>query len=105
MQMAVNMLGVVSQTLIKRADGKGRIAAFEILVAIPAVRNLVREAKTFQLGSIIQTGQRHGMQTLDQSLAKLVRSGMVRLDDAQAKASDLAEFKALLAEMEPDVTK
>src|SRR5205085_214685 len=74
MQMSVNLLGVISQTLVKRKDGQGRIAAFETLVAIPAVRNLIREAKTFQIGSIIQTGHRHGMLTLDQSLANMVNA-------------------------------
>ncbi|MCS6775132.1 MAG: type IV pilus twitching motility protein PilT [Chloroherpetonaceae bacterium] len=96
MQMSVNLLGVISQTLVKRKDGKGRVAAFETLVAIPAVRNLIREAKTHQIGSIIQTGQRHGMQTLDQSLAKLVRDGLVSYEDALAKASNPIEFRALV---------
>src|SRR5438067_11881989 len=68
MQMAVNLVGVISQTLIKRKDGTGRVAAFETLVAISAVKNLIREAKTYQIGSLIQTGQRHGMHSLDQSL-------------------------------------
>src|SRR5438105_600174 len=77
MQMAVNLIGVLSQTLIKRKDGSGRIAAFETLVAISAVRNLIREAKTYQIGSMIQTGQRHGMMSLDQSMANLVNTGMV----------------------------
>ncbi len=99
MQMSVNLLGVVSQTLVKKASGQGRIAAFEILVAIPAVRNLIREAKTYQLGSIIQTGQRHGMQTLDQALATLALNGEVNYKDALEKASNPIEFKALVGEM------
>ncbi len=96
MQMSVNLLGVISQTLVKRADGQGRVAAFETLVAIPAVRNLIRESKTYQIGSIIQTGHRHGMQTLDQSLAELVHSKQVTYQDALAKASNILEFKALM---------
>ncbi len=95
MQMAVNLVGVISQTLIKRKDGMGRVAAFETLVAISAVRNLVREAKTYQIGSIIQTGQRHGMQTLDQSLANLVTSGVVSWGEAFEKAGNPQEFIAL----------
>ncbi|HZP80527.1 MAG TPA: type IV pilus twitching motility protein PilT [Chthonomonadaceae bacterium] len=98
MQMSVNLLGVISQTLVKRKDEKGRVAAFETLVAIPAVRNLIRESKTFQIGSIIQTGQRHGMQTLDQALANLVHTNVVSYEDARAKASNVREFEALVGE-------
>jgi twitching motility protein PilT len=94
MQMAVNLIGVISQTLVKRKDGMGRVAAFETMVAISAVRNLIREAKTYQIASIIQTGQRHGMQTLDQSLADLYKSGQVSYDEALEKASNPLEFKA-----------
>ena len=96
MQMSVNLLGLISQTLVKRSDGTGRVAVFETLVAIPAVRNLIREAKTHQIGSIIQTGQRHGMQTLDQSLAQVVHSKVVTYEDALAKASNVTEFKVLV---------
>ncbi len=98
MQMAVNLIGVISQTLIKRKDGTGRVASFETLVAISAVRNLIREAKTYQIGSMIQTGQRHGMMTLDQSLAGLVNSGLVNYEDALEKAGNVQEFKALVGE-------
>jgi twitching motility protein PilT len=95
MQMSVNLIGVVSQTLVKRAGGKGRVAAFETLVAIPSVRNLIREAKTHQIASMIQTGSRQGMMTLDQSLANLVKNKQVTYDDALAKASNVIEFKSL----------
>ena len=104
MQMAVNLLGVISQTLIKRKDGKGRVAAFETLVAIPAVRNMIREAKTHQIASLIETGQRSGMQTLDQSLSHLVHSGQVTYEDALAKASNVREFQALVGD-NPDEDK
>lgn len=96
MQMAVNLLGVVSQNLVKRIDGHGRIAAFETLIAIPAVRNLIREGKTHQISSILQTGHRHGMQTLDQSLANLVNSKQVSYEDALGRASNVNEFKAIV---------
>ncbi|HZO91523.1 MAG TPA: type IV pilus twitching motility protein PilT [Chthonomonadaceae bacterium] len=102
MQMSVNLIGVISQTLIKRRDGQGRLAAFETLVAIPAVRNLIRESKTFQIGSIMQTGHRHGMITLDQSLANLVNSGMVSYEDARAKAANTIEFDALVGKQPGD---
>ena len=96
MQMAVNLLGVVSQTLVKKADGTGRTAAYETLVANSAVRNLIREAKTHQISSIIQTGQRYGMKTLDQSLSDMVHSKVVTYEDALAKAGNPLEFKALV---------
>jgi twitching motility protein PilT len=96
MQLSVNLVGVISQTLIKRADGKGRIAAFETLNAVAAVRNLIRENKTYQINSIVQTGARMGMQTLDQALAQLVRKGLVTYEDAAARAKDLAEFDRLV---------
>ncbi len=96
MQMSANLLGVISQNLVKRVDGQGRIAVFEVLVAIPAVRNLVREGKTHQIGSIIQVGQRHGMISLDQSLANLVLSNVISFEDAMARASNIQEFRALV---------
>jgi twitching motility protein PilT len=95
MQMSVNLVGVISQTLVKRPDGNGRVAAFETLVAIPSVRNLIREAKTHQIASMIQTGSRQGMMTLDQSLANLVKNKQVTFEDALAKASNVIEFKSL----------
>jgi len=101
MQMAVNLVGVISQTLVKLKDGSGRVAAFETLVGISAVKNLIREAKTYQIGSIIQTGQRHGMQSLDQSLANLYTSGVVNYRDALEKAGNVQEFIALAGE-DPD---
>ena len=96
MQLAVNLLGVISQTLVKRKDGKGRVAAFETLVAVSAIRNLIREAKTFQIASQIQTGARQGMMTLDQYLAGLVKKGAVTVQEAKMKCSNVREFEALL---------
>jgi twitching motility protein PilT len=91
-QLAVNLLGVVSQTLLKRADGKGRVAAFETMVATSAVRNLIREGKTFQLASIIQTGSKHGMIDLDQSLARLAAYDEVTVEHARERAADPPQF-------------
>lgn len=96
MQLSVNLLGVVSQTLLKRKDGRGRIATFEVLYATSAVRNLIRENKTYQIGSIIQTGARQKMHTLDQYMAKLVEGGLVEVAEAKAKAKDLGEFTRIL---------
>jgi twitching motility protein PilT len=96
MQLAVNLVGVISQTLVKRADGKGRVAAFETLVAIPSVRNLIREAKTHQIGSMIQTGARQGMMSLDQSLANLVQQKLVTREEGLGKAQNVQEFVSLV---------
>lgn len=97
MQLSVNLLGVVSQSLVRRKDGRGRIAAFEVLNATSAVRNLIRENKSYQIGSIIQTGARQKMQTLDQSLSKLVEAGMVDYDEARSKAKDPYEFDRIVS--------
>ncbi|MCC7102403.1 MAG: type IV pilus twitching motility protein PilT [Fimbriimonadaceae bacterium] len=96
MQLSVNLLGVVSQSLVKRKDGQGRAAAFEVMVATSAVRNNIRENKTHQLASMIQTGQKQKMQTLDQALIKLVEKGVVAVEDAIARAKDRGEFERLL---------
>ncbi len=79
----MNPMAVIAQTLIKRKDGKGRVAAFETLVAIPAIRNLIREAKTFQTGSMIQIGLKQGSITLDRYLAMLVKKGIVDRQEAE----------------------
>jgi len=76
-QLASALQGVVCQSLAKTADGQGRVAAIELLVATPAVRNLIREGKTHQIYSAMQAGAKFGMQTMDQSLAELVRKGRI----------------------------
>lgn len=96
MQLSVNLLGVVSQTLVRRKDGRGRVAAFEVLNATSAVRNLIRENKTYQIGSIIQTGAKQKMQTLDQSLVKLAEAGLISVEEGASKAKDRGEFMRLL---------
>lgn len=97
MQLSVNIVGVMSQTLVKRADGRGRIAAYETLVATNAIRNLIRENKSYQINSMIQTGMRSKMQTLDQSLAALVSRGLVTKEEARFRAKDAFEFDRLIA--------
>ena len=96
MQLSVNLLGVVSQSLVKRKDGRGRVAAFEVLNATNAVRNLIRENKSYQIGSIIQTGAKQKMVTLDQSLVRLVERGLVSVEEARMKAKDPSEFMRIL---------
>ncbi len=96
MQLSVNLLGVVSQILVRRADGRGRVAAFETLAAISSVRNSIRERKTHQISSVIQTGQQHGMMTLDQSLSQLARSGLISFEEGEGKAKDRLEYRQLV---------
>jgi twitching motility protein PilT len=81
-----SLVAVISQALCRRADGSGRVAAYEIMVGSPAIRNLIRENKVAQMYSAIQTGQAFGMQTLDQHLADLVRRQLVAPVEARSKA-------------------
>ncbi len=81
--LSESLNAVISQVLCKRKDGQGRVAAFEVMVGTPAVRNLIREGKVAQLYSAIQTGRGVGMQTLDQSLAALVQQGLIDLQTAR----------------------
>lgn len=96
MQLSVNIVGVLSQALIKTRDKQGRVAAFEIMEAIPAIRNLIREGKTHQIASSIQTGQKRGMMTLDQSLVELVARGIADFESARDKAHDYDAFDEML---------
>jgi len=88
--------GVVCQTLMKSADGKGRTAACEVLMATSGVRNLIREGKTHQIYSAIQAGAQHGMVAMDQSLATLVKQGKVTYDAALEKCNNMQEFNRLV---------
>jgi twitching motility protein PilT len=85
---AESILAVISQVLLKRREGNGRIAALEIMVATTAVRNLIREGKTHQLSSIIQTSQKVGMQNMEQMLKSLAMSGKVDFKEAKMYASN-----------------
>ncbi|MGE5586656.1 MAG: type IV pilus twitching motility protein PilT [Clostridia bacterium] len=95
-QLAATLVAVVAQQLVPRKDKPGRVPAVEIMVGTPAVRNLIREGKTHQLRSVIQTGARFGMQTMDQSLRQWVEQGVVSLEDALTIAVDQDEFKRLI---------
>jgi twitching motility protein PilT len=85
--MSESLRAVISQTLMKRVGG-GRIAAHEIMIGTPAIRNLIREGKIAQMYSAIQTGQGQGMQTLDQCLQELVQKGVVSREEAKYKAQN-----------------
>jgi twitching motility protein PilT len=86
--LSESLRAVISQTLLKTKDGSGRVAAHEIMLSTPAVRNLIRENKIAQIGSVMQTGQQYGMQTLDQCLQNLVRRNQISVDMARSKASN-----------------
>ena len=89
--LSESLRAVISQTLLKKVGG-GRVAAHEIMIGIPAIRNLIREDKIAQMYSSIQTGASHGMQTMDQCLASLVNFGIITTNDARAKAQDKTQF-------------
>lgn len=91
-QLADSLLGVVAQTLIPTLDGRGRVAALEIMVATPAIRNMVRENKVHQLPSAIQTGARDGMQSLDQHLKTLVKLRRISREEAVNRAVERDAF-------------
>jgi twitching motility protein PilT len=96
---------VICQTLFKRVDKKGRCAALEILIATSAVRNLIRESKTFQIPSTIQTGKKYGMQLLDDAIFELINKGWISGDDAYAKCNDKARFRQFLKGVPADFTE
>ncbi len=90
--LSESLRAVISQTLCKTKDGNGRVAAHEIMIGTPAIRNLIREAKVAQMYSAIQTGQNIGMQTLDQNLTELVRKNIISLPEARTKAANKDTF-------------
>ncbi len=103
--LADGIRAVISQVLFKRVDKKGRCAALEILVATSAVRNLIREAKTFQVPSMIQTGKKYGMQLLDDAIMDLLSRGWIAADDAYNKANDKTKFRPFLKTPPTDFTE
>jgi len=90
--LSESLRAVVSQTLLKTKDGSGRVAAFEIMIGTPAIRNLIRENKVAQMYSSIQTGQQYGMRTLDQDLQELVKRGAVTMAEARSRAANKDNF-------------
>ncbi len=91
--LSESLRAVISQTLLKTKDGAGRVAAHEIMIGTPAIRNLIREAKVAQMYSAIQTGSQLGMQTLDQNLQDLVKRNIVAVDEARSKAANKDNFR------------
>ena len=103
--LADGIRAVISQILFRRIDRKGRCAALEILIANPAVRNLIRESKTFQIPSMIQTGKKYGMQLLDDAIMDLYNRGWISADDAYLKCNDKAKFRPFLKSPPTDFTE
>ncbi|BDI23920.1 type IV pilus twitching motility protein PilT [Herbiconiux sp. L3-i23] len=95
-QLAATLQGVVCQTLVKKASGQGRVVATEIMFVTPAIANLIREAKTYQIPSSMQAGRALGMHTMDQNLAELVDSGTITHEAAIEKAQDVDGLKQLI---------
>ena len=103
--LADGLRAVVAQNLFKRIDKKGRCAALEIMIANPAVRNLIREGKTFQIPSMIQTGKKYGMQTLDDAIMGFLKKKMISPDSAYAKCDDKSKFLPFLRNPPADFTE
>ena len=88
--------GVISQQLLRRRDETGRIAAVEVMIATPAIKSLIREGKTHQIDSLIQTGAEFGMQSMDSSLLSLYKKDFISYEDVLAYASSQENIKRLL---------
>jgi len=94
-QLAVTLQGVVSQILVPRKDGEGRIAAREVMIMTPAISNLIREGKTHMIYGAIDTGAKYGMIPMDKALADLTRQGLIAPEEALVRAHNVESFKAL----------
>jgi twitching motility protein PilT len=90
--LSTSLLGVVSQQLVKKSDGKGRVAALEILVNNPAVSNILRDGKTEQIATAIQSGSLQGMQSMDMALRRLMDAKVITGKEAYRKAINKREF-------------
>ena len=94
-QLAECLQGVLSQVLLPRADGKGRILSTEVMVSTPGIRNLIRENDVAQIPSLLQMGAQYGMHTMDKSLKNLYKKGMISKDVALTKVKNVPEFENL----------
>jgi twitching motility protein PilT len=103
--LADGLRAVIAQVLFKRIDKNARIPALEILIANSAVRNLIRESKTYQLPSMMQTGRKYGMQLLDDAIMDLMSKGWISPDDAYSKANDKTKFRPFLKTPPSDFTE
>jgi len=103
--LAEGLRAVVCQALFKRIDIKGRCAAMEIMIATPAIRNLIREGKTYQIPSSIQTGKKYGMQTLDDAILAFLQAKKISPEEAYSKCVDKAKFQPYLTKPPEDFTE
>ncbi len=103
--LADSLRAVISQTLMKRVDIKGRAPALEILICTPAVRNLVREGKSYQLSSVMQTGKKYGMQTMDDAIMEMLHKRWITPEDAYTNAIDKSKFVSFLRRPPADFTE
>src|SRR5207248_11116015 len=94
-ELSAALQGMVSQQVVRRRGGGGRAVGAEVLVATPAIRNLIREGKTHQIYSAMQAGGRFGMQTMDQSLASLLQSGLIDLGTALERCANEQDLRRL----------
>ena len=97
-QLSTTLQGVLYQTLVPRADGDGLTVAVEVMIATPAIRNLIREGKTYQIPNVIQTSTQYGMQSLNQALRDLYHKGLISLEDALARSNNPEELRELIGE-------
>lgn len=95
-QLAAVLQGIISQQLVQTADGKGRVAALETMIITPGIQNLIREGKTHQIESSIQTGSKYGMKTMDMALAELYRSGVITAETALTYSVDRETIKRIM---------
>lgn len=103
--LADSLRAVIAQNLFKRIDKPGRVAGIEILIATPAVRNLIRENKIFQINSVIETGRKFGMQSLDDAIMKLLTAGIIDPEQAYNKAATKSKFREFLSSPPVDFTE
>ena len=103
--LADSLRAIVAQNLFKRVDRPGRVAGIEILIATPAVRNLIRENKIFQINSVIETGKKFGMQSLDEAILKLLTAGIIDPEQAYNKAATKSKFREFLTTPPQDFTE
>ncbi|WP_315118046.1 type IV pilus twitching motility protein PilT [uncultured Clostridium sp.] len=96
-QLSAVLKGVISQQLIPRADGNGRIAAFEVMVSTHGIQNLIREGKTHQIESSIQTGGKYGMKTMDMSISEIIKKGLISKEEAIAYSVDREMLSRLIS--------
>ncbi len=100
-QLAFVLEGVVTQTLLPRAKGSGRVVASEVMICTPAIRAVIRDEKIHQIYSLMQAGKKHGMQTMNDALQQLVMQGEVTLEEALKRSADPNELLKALGEPVP----